>query len=293
MFDTNQAQLFERILFESTGQSLALSSFEMIAGGCISQAVKLQTAAGTFFVKFNESSEEQLFHIEAQGLELLRRAQALPVPQVFGWGRIEGNNYLLLEYIADVYPKPSYWRALGEGLAALHRQSWASFGLDHNNFIGALPQNNEARSKGVDFWIEKRLKVQAGLAYYQGKMPQSYLRLFDKLYERLPDLLPEEPPALLHGDLWSGNVLTGADGLPVLIDPAVYYGLREAELAFTQLFGGFDDDFYEAYQAAYPLLPNFEERVPLYQLYPLLVHLNLFEGSYLSAIERTLRRFAG
>jgi fructosamine-3-kinase len=293
MFDTNQAQLFERILFESTGQSLALSSFEMIAGGCISQAVKLQTAAGIFFVKFNESAEESLFQIEAQGLELLRRAQALPVPQVFGWGRIEGNNYLLLEYIADVYPKPSYWQALGEGLAALHRHSQPSFGLDHNNFIGALPQNNEARSKGVDFWIEKRLKVQAGLAYYQGKMPPSYLRLFEKLYERLPALLPEEPPALLHGDLWSGNVLTGADGLPVLIDPAVYYGLREAELAFTQLFGGFDDDFYEAYQAAYPLLPNFEERVPLYQLYPLLVHLNLFEGSYLSAIERTLRRFAG
>jgi fructosamine-3-kinase len=145
-----------------------------------------------------------------------------------------------------------------------------------------LLQSNEYTANWIDFFIEKRLKAQAGLAFYNGEIPRSLYDKFNDLYNKLPELLPSEKPALLHGDLWSGNVIVGSNGHVSLIDPAVYYGNREAEIAFTKLFGGFSSAFYDAYNEAFPLEKGFEERIDIYNLYPLLVHVNLFGSGYIN-----------
>jgi len=184
-----------------------------------------------------------------------------------------------------------YWTDFGHKLAGLHRCSKENFGLDHDNYIGSLPQSNGSSSTWVEFFINQRLRVQLTLAKNGNNIPSQLLQSFDKLIQKIPDWLPEEKPALLHGDLWSGNVMVGSDGKVCLIDPAVYYGHREIELAFTTLFGGFDQSFYHAYNEEFPLAQGYEDRFDIYNLYPLLVHVNLFGSSYLSGIQTILDRF--
>lgn len=290
MFE-NPDQFFEQALFIATGQNLVVKEMQLKSGGCINQTVRLKTSAGDYFIKWNESAEEDMFAAEAKGLGLLQQAAALPVPEVIGQGRVAEKSFLLLQYVDSRTPRKDYWQQLGQGLASLHRHTRPRYGLDHNNYIGRLPQNNDPMDNWVEFFIQRRLEPQLGLAYYQQQVGEEFLARFRKLYDRLPRLLPEEPPALLHGDLWSGNVLAGPEGAAWLIDPAVYYGHREAELAFTHLFGGFDSLFYSAYQEAYSLQAGFDERMALYNLYPLLVHVNLFGAGYLSGIEQTLKRY--
>jgi fructosamine-3-kinase len=232
-----------------------------------------------------------MFEAEAKGLMILAENSIFTIPYPYKYGRCQGKAYLLLEFVSAIGKNQTYWADLGEQLADLHKNTYQKFGLIFNNFIGELPQSNELMDSWVSFFIEKRLKVQAGLAYYNGLIGQKLLLSFEKLYKILPDILPEESPSLLHGDLWSGNLLVGNVGEPCLIDPAIYYGHREVEIAFTQLFGGFDKQFYEAYQYVYPLYPNFQERVDIYNIYPLLVHTNLFGTSYLSSVENTLKKF--
>lgn len=289
--ETNNNAFFERALFESSGEELKIKEVQFKAGGCINNAVQLRTEEGDFFIKWNEGIEEDMFAAEANGLRLLRAGGSLCIPEVLGLGKIGQKHYLLLEYIDSRYPQENYWEELGHKLALQHQQTAKNFGLEDNNYIGRLPQNNEPMSKWVDFFRERRLNVQLGLAIYNGLVDKKFADRFKSLYPQLPELLPEEPPALLHGDLWSGNVMVGAVGEPCLIDPAVYFGHREAELAFTELFGGFDPRFYSAYQEAKPLEQGYEERKNIYNLYPLMVHVNLFGTSYLSGVERTLGRF--
>ncbi|NJO03232.1 MAG: fructosamine kinase family protein, partial [Bacteroidia bacterium] len=197
------------------------------------------------------------------------------------------------EFIHSSTPHPSFWEHFGQSLAALHRHRHHQYGLHFDNYIGSLPQHNAYLEDGLQFFIERRLKAQAGLALYENKIsPQLYERI-NQLAEKLGDLLPPEPPALLHGDLWSGNFMVNHQGQATIIDPATYFGNREAEIAFTQLFGGFDQRFYQAYQAENPLTPGFDERKDIYNLYPLLVHVNLFGSGYLSGVERTLSKYLG
>ena len=165
------------------------------------------------------------------------------------------------------------------------------FGLDHSNYMGALRQDNTPSDRFVDFFIHRRLQPQVGLAVKEGLLDHSAVAHFERLYTRLPDIFPVEPPSLLHGDLWSGNFLADESGEPVLIDPAVYYGHRSIDLAMTTLFGGFARPFYESYAYHYPFPPNFQEQWDICNLYPLLVHLNLFGQSYLGKILHTIRRF--
>ena len=193
----------------------------------------------------------------------------------------------------QVEAKQNFWQYFGASMAAVHSQNHTQFGLSFSNYIGSLPQNNSYCEDGIQFFIENRLKVQAGLALYNGAISQALFDKFYRLYDVLPSLLPAGKPALLHGDLWSGNFLVDDQGLATLIDPAVYYGNREAELAFTHLFGGFQPDFYRSYGEVLPLENNFEERIPIYNLYPLMVHVNLFGSGYLAAVERTLTRIVG
>lgn len=295
--ETDQHDFFEAVIFRSTGHELAIEDMQFVSGGCINNAVRAATKAGAFFIKWHEVQPDAsgeypaVFEAEAKGLALLAaHAGQLFVPEVYGQGIWNGRAYICMQFIDSARPISHYWEMLGHGLAAIHRQSAPHFGLDHDNFIGSLPQSNNPTSSWATFFVEQRLRPQFGRAYYQGLIGASYLRDIDRLAVRLADFFPVEPPALLHGDLWSGNVMPGPQGQPALYDPAVYYGHREMELAFTHLFGGFDDQFYHAYQESFPLTPGFAERRPVYNLYPLMVHLNMFGTGYLSGVDLTLRR---
>ena len=285
----NDNQFFEEALFLAFGRHIPIRGFQFASGGCINNAVRLQTAEGDFFIKWNEDAQlENMFAIEAKGLSLLRAASPLFVPEVLGTGKASEKHFLLLEYVDSHRKSGDYWEQLGQGLAEQHQKVSPGYGLDHSNYIGRLVQKNGVLPSWIEFFIAHRLKVQAGLAFYNGLVHQSFMDRMEKLYEQLPMLLVDGPASLLHGDLWSGNIMSNAQGLPTLIDPAVYYGHREIELAFTQLFGGFEARFYAAYHEAYPLEPGFEDRAAIYNLYPLLVHANLFGHSYLSGVEQVL-----
>jgi fructosamine-3-kinase len=167
----------------------------------------------------------------------------------------------------------------------------AAFGLDSDNYIASLHQKNHQTDNWADFFIEQRLEPMLGMAYFDKLIPLDFLKKFQTIYTKMNSLFPKEKPALLHGDLWSGNVICDQNGKPCLIDPAIYYGHREMDLAFSRLFGGFDSRFYEAYESILPLEPDFESRIGIYNLYPLLVHLNLFGTAYLPGIEKIIKRF--
>lgn len=266
-------------------------SFEPIHGGSINTTGKLIHDKGVFFIKWNNHPLD-LFTKEKLGLQMLKSANAIKIPQVIGSGRVANQNFMVLEYIKTGNPSTSFWQDLGQGLSSLHRITDTHFGLDHSNYIGLLHQDNKFSSSWVDFFIEQRLIPQVRLCQDKGLLDNTLTTGFERLYAKLKDLLPCEKPSLLHGDLWSGNILCNQSSTPYLCDPAVYYGHREIELAFTRLFGGFDQKFYEAYNESLPLRPGFKSRIDLYNLYPLLVHANLFGASYLTGIIKTLKQYA-
>jgi fructosamine-3-kinase len=286
-----QFSFFESILYQTLGQSVEVIEAQFLAGGDINTSAQVFSSEGVFFVKWNHADQADMFEVEARGLDLLRQTDALRIPQVVGYGRELDKAYLILEYIDPGPATNASWDALGHSLAVLHSHTQPKFGLHFDNYIGSLPQANMLTVNGFDFFFDQRLLPQAGMALYRELLPKkSYDALF-RLRERLPELLPADRPALLHGDLWSGNVMVTETEQPVLIDPAVYYGFREADLAFTKLFGGFDQRFYDAYHEAFPLEDGFNDRVAIYNLYPLLVHVNLFGSGYVSGVERILKQF--
>jgi fructosamine-3-kinase len=287
----DQHQLYEQILFETLGPQTQLQAASLIAAGNHNQGVRLDTTNGPFFLKLNFDHELDILKKEAEGLSTLAKSTFLKVPNVYGTGRVEDYNYLLSEFIQSSRPHPEYWEDLGLGLAHLHLNHHPQFGLEYDNFIASLPQKNHHLPDWLDFFIEYRLEPLLGKAYFDKLIPLDFLKKFQSLYPKLESLFPREKPSLLHGDLWSGNILCGPEGRPFLIDPAIYFGHREMDLAFSRLFGGFDSKFYEAYESILPLEPGFEARIGVYNLYPLLVHLNLFGTAYLPGIEKTLNRF--
>lgn len=287
----DQHGIYEQILFESLGSKAQLKSVSLVASGNHNQGLRLESATGFFFLKLNSDHKRDILHKESEGLELLRKATFLKVPRTYGCGRIGVYNYLLTEFITSGKHQPDYWENLGLGLAHLHLTSNSKFGLEHNNYIASIPQNNLQMANWLDFYIEHRLEPLIGKAYFEKLIPLEFLKRFQEIYPKLEDVFPEEKPSLVHGDLWSGNVICTVDGQPGLIDPAVYFGHREMDLAFSRLFGGFDTVFYNSYESVLPLEPGFENRMGIYNLYPLLVHLNLFGSSYLPGIERIINRF--
>jgi fructosamine-3-kinase len=268
-----------------------------ISGGDISQAARIRLADDVqLLVKWRSGSLSGLFTAERRGLELLRAAGALRIPEVLAHGEAAAQcpAFIALEWLDTGSKSGGSAEALGYGLAAQHRVLAASFGLDHDNFIGANPQPNYQDDNWASFFREQRLGFQMELAGRNGLLPTQRARRLEVLLARLDDWLPTQPPAsLLHGDLWGGNWLATSSGGPALIDPAVYYGHREADLAFTELFGGFPATFYAAYQTNWPLESEYEERKELYNLYHLLNHLNLFGESYGGSLDSILRRFVG
>jgi fructosamine-3-kinase len=259
-----------------------------VSGGDINQAHRAELSDGrVVFVKSNASAPEGMFAAEARGLAWLAEARALRVPTVLG----QGTDFLVLEAIEEGDRRSDHDEELGRGLAALHVFGAPSFGLGHDNFIGRLEQENGALPSWAEFYRARRLEPQLRLAATAGRASPAMRRGLDRILPRLEDLVgPSEPPARLHGDLWGGNAIVDERGLPCLIDPAVYGGHREVDLAMMKLFGGFGARVFAAYQEAFPLAPGHESRLPLYQLYFLMVHVNLFGGSYVAQVEHALAR---
>ena len=245
-FPFQQNDFYQQAIFQSTGLDVDILDVNFQSGGCISIAAKIISNKGAFFLKWN-TLDAGLFEAEALGLQLLNKSADLRIPTIFGFGQVADRQYILMEFLDTIPPAKDGFEVLGRDLAILHSVSNSHFGLSKDNFIGRLAQKNTFSKDWITFFIQNRLEVQAGLAFYNGLVDTAWLNNFRKLYPLLEGFFPKEKPALLHGDLWSGNVHNGPDGYKWLIDPAVYFGNREMELAFTKLFGGFDESFESSY----------------------------------------------
>ena len=261
-----------------------------VSGGCINDGRVLTTESGPWlFLKTNASAPADMFLREAEGLAALAAAPGAPrVPAPL----MTGDTFLLLEYLAPAPHAPDYWPSLGQRLAQLHRATKPTFGFDHDNYIGATPQPNPPTADGYVFFGESRLRFQALRARQSHLLSADGVRRVDRLIARLPELVPPQPASLIHGDLWSGNIIPGPNGQACLIDPAAHFAWAEADLAMTTLFGHPPQSFFAAYNAERPLEPDYQDRFELYNLYHLLNHLNLFGTSYLPGVEALLAHFA-
>lgn len=266
---------------------MTIISEKPISGGDINKAAKIETTSGDrFFLKWNESAPEGMFETEAKGLKLLDSALTdLIIPEVF----LIGDNFLLLKFIEESNTGSSF--DFGVQLAKLHRKTNELFGLDHSNYIGRLPQQNKYHADWLEFFMRERLEPQVKMAIDTGKLDPKLSTIFDRAINYTYVVFPDEPPALLHGDLWGGNYLFNTEGKACIYDPAVYFGHREIDLAMSRLFGGFGSDFYQGYNEEYPLEKGYEERFKLCNLYPILVHANLFGGHYCNQAEVLLKHF--
>lgn len=266
-----------------------------VHGGDIHQALRFDTPDGPLFLKWSQSSLPSIFEREAAGLQLLREADhPARIPAVHAWANPDDNRagYLLLDYLENVPFHEEGMEALGTAVARLHDNERERFGLSVDNYIGSLPQSNRESDNWIQFFREERVEPQLKFALDSGRLQTADWKAWERISGKLETLLPRSAPSLLHGDLWSGNVLCCRDGTPALIDPAVYYGNPEMEIAFTKLFGGFTDTFYRSYYSVRPEVSGFSERIPVYQLYPLLVHTNLFGGHYAQRVQQILSRYA-
>lgn len=282
----------ERALARLLGEPVDLEGG--VSGGCINATVRGRTASGRpIFVKSHASPPPGMFRAEAAGLSALRAVPDGPrAPEVLA----VSDGALVLEWIERDRPSRGYWERFGRALAALHRNGTrATYGNEVDNYIGSTPQPNPETDDWIPFFRDHRLGYQRRLLRKRGRCPAALDRALDALMERLDELLtlPAERPALLHGDLWGGNAMCGPGGEPVVIDPACYYGVREADLAMTELFGGFDGRMLAAYDEAFPLAPGYPERRDLYNLYHVLNHANLFGGGYAGQALDLCRRYVG
>lgn len=253
---------------------------DAVAGGSIGRCYKLTTQHNKYyFLKiYSGSRAAPMIGAEVQGLTEINKSQALRVPQIIS----HGQNYLLLEYIQTAEIKPCFWQKLAHGLVKLHSYKAEEFGFEQNNFIGTSPQMNSYEKTWVEFFWNNRIEYQWQLARANSLSTHKLDQKIESLKSVLPELFQgiDVVPSLLHGDLWSGNYLCDQQQQPVLIDPAVYYGHFESDLAMTKLFGGFANDFYARYFEQRPQAQNYAKREALYQLYHILNHLNLFGSSY-------------
>lgn len=279
--------LLSRAVEQALGS--AVTELRSVSGGDINDAYRATLASGlVVFVKTRSDAPENMYVREAEGLAWLAEASVLRVPEVLA----VRQDLLVLTFLESGRRSLSFDEQLGRGLALLHRAGAPCFGLGQDNFIANLPQHNGALPSWSEFYRARRLEPLVARASESGLLAARDRDAFERLYQALDALVgPPEPPARLHGDLWSGNVFTDAAGAPVLIDPAVYGGHREVDLAMLQLFGSPSARLFAAYDEVYPRSPGHEERVGLYQLYPLLVHVCLFGGAYVAQLRDVLRAY--
>lgn len=274
---------------------LRLIGVHSLGGGCISHAARLDTDAGAFFAKWNDDAPPDLFEREADGLRALAQAgSGLAIPRVvWAAGPSAGAPALLVtEYLAARPARAGDDEALGRGLAAVHRVSAARHGFPQASYCGSTRQDNTAADTWAEFYAQRRLVPLLGAIERARGLAAGQRRVYERVLERLPELVaPGAPPALVHGDLWSGNVMHSERG-PALVDPACAYADREMEFGITTLFGGFSETFWRAYEEAWPLPPGWRARNALYQLYHLLNHHLLFGGHYGAQALEAARRYA-
>jgi fructosamine-3-kinase len=250
-------------------------------GGCINECFVIRGGGRAFFVKLNTADKADMFTAEAAGLNEIARTKAVRVPRPVCHGSSPAAAWIVLEHLELAPAHDRAMRALGANLARLHRNLRDRYGWDHDNTIGSTPQPNSPADDWIDFWRERRLGFQLKLAEsrrHAGPVIENGRRLIEKLPAFFAGYRPT--PSLLHGDLWAGNAAMTDGGEPVIYDPAVYFGDREADLAMTELFGGFTAAFYDAYRSEYPLDAGYSARRTLYNLYHVLNHWNLFGGGY-------------
>jgi fructosamine-3-kinase len=275
-----------------TACGLDTATWTSVSGGDINRAFCISAKGENYFLKINSATlYKNMFEKEARGLEELRRHFSLKVPEVIRTGAVDNDQYILMEWIDRTAPSANFWQEFGTALALLHKKEQDYFGFEEDNFIGSLEQPNARRKSWPDFYSSERILPLSEKLFHSGVFTKSDLTHAEKLCAKLPDLFPEETPSLLHGDLWSGNFMVSASGQACIYDPAVYYGHREMDLGMTKLFGGFDNEFYSAYEETYPLEKNWRERLLLTQLYPVLVHAVLFGGGYADSARRTMRMY--
>jgi len=267
--------------------------FHTIGGGSINNTYQLVVKSESkYFLKVNSASKyPKLFQQEKKGLEFLNNQKILRIPSVIVCDEIDNYQILVLEWVEEGLRTERTWKKFGEQLAALHHVTNPRFGFEEDNYMGALPQQNDRYDTWVEFFVHCRLQPQIEIAKRNNLLHIKELNVFENLYWRLVNIFNDEPPALVHGDLWSGNFMCDHNSDPVLIDPAVYFGHRSMDLAMTTLFGGFDRSFYESYKHHFPMPDNYSEQWEICNLYPLLIHLNLFGPGYLQSIRQTLRKF--
>ncbi len=279
---------------ETLGYDLDGGEVRSVAGGCINEAYCLSKggdASARVFVKINQASAVSMFEAEAAGLSEIAKSKCIRVPEPIGVGTVSGFSFICLPYI-DLSSRgdAEAQRAMGVQLAAMHRVTSDNgrFGWHRDNTIGETPQINDWCDSWIEFFAEHRLRYQFELAKKKGHRFSQAQDLLDKIPRLFEDRNPQ--PSLLHGDLWGGNAGFDEEAAPVLFDPGVYYGDRETDLAFTELFGGFGEAFYKGYASAWPLDGGYERRKDLYNLYHILNHYNLFGGGYASQAEEMVEK---
>lgn len=291
----NQIETYlKQTLGEIVHTPISHLDYSSIGGGSINDTYKIKTDNyQQFFIKINSAHKfPSLFEKEKNGLTFIAAKKIIRTPAVIDYSITGGKQILILEWIEQGLRSQIFWKNFGEQLASLHHVSNDHFGFVEDNYMGALQQRNVHTLTWTEFFIRHRLQPQVSIAENNGHLSSKHIQQFETLYERLNDIFSEEKASLLHGDLWSGNFMCDDNSQPVLIDPAVYFGHRSVDLAMTTLFGGFDKSFYEAYHYHFPLPDNYREQWDVSNLYPLLIHLNLFGSSYLHDIVAILKKFA-
>jgi fructosamine-3-kinase len=288
------APTVEQALAAFTGEAVSVTAERPVGGGCIANAARLETTHGPFFSKRSSSLPAAMFTVEAEGLAALACPGGPRVPRPVAVWTGAGEAFLLMEWIESARPGAGFHRRFGRELATLHRERRGdAFGLAHDNFIGSTPQPNTQEATWCAFFAEHRLGYQLQLAVDRSRLGSGTARSIESIMSRTSDLLVEpEHPSLLHGDLWGGNYMCDTEGRAVLIDPAVYYGHPEADLAMTELFGGFRPEFYSGYSEVSPIDRGYRERRDLYNLYHMLNHLNIFGGGYRGSVESIVARYS-
>lgn len=272
----------------------SIYQFKPIYGGDINQAAQIYCKIqGQLFIKYHQNAPDNMFELEFLGLnQLIHAKTSLHIPKPFLFGKtLSGISYLIMEFIETQSFTRFGFEKLGLGLAELHRIQRQEYGLDSPNFIGSLPQDNTWKSTFAEFFWENRILPQLKLAMEKNYFSLSEVNSIEKASKKWESIFPDEKASLIHGDLWAGNIFFGVDSVAGFWDPSVSFSHREMEIAFTSLFGGFPDSFYHAYETNFPLKPAFHQRKALYQLYPVLVHVNLFGGSYVSQAKAILNRY--
>lgn len=269
--------------------NLNLIESKQLSGGDINQVFKLKCSEGDVVVKINDALKyPEMFSAEAKGLKLLKTSDSFKIPEIIDNGRIENVSYLLLEYISSGRSNSNFWEVFGENLASLHKTTQKEFGLTHDNYIGSLPQKNNSCVLASEFYISQRLEPQFKIASENGFQFKN-LHIF---FKNISNAIPKESPSLIHGDLWSGNYIISENGEAVLIDPAVAFAPREMDLAMMMLFGGFPNEVFDVYNSIFKIESGWRERISLWQLYYLLVHLNLFGMGYLGKVKSIVSKYS-